>query len=126
MYEQDDRDYHEFVRKPRLEECRAEAALGAMAVTCPCCKKQTGYTDDRPDGFIECLHCGYEVDLTVTKPSALVFDPDVSLEDREISDEANEKAKERRNESKQDQEATEQSKEESGAATEAQHSSTGE
>ena len=32
-------------------------------VKCPCCKKLTGFIEEREDGFIECMHCDYDIEV---------------------------------------------------------------
>jgi len=36
---------------------------------CPHCDKTFRYTDERPDGYIDCLYCDEEIELELDKES---------------------------------------------------------
>ena len=37
---------------------------GYYTITCTRCKKVTCYTDERPEGTIECMHCNEELEIS--------------------------------------------------------------
>lgn len=40
-----------------------KSIYGGNTAKCKVCGKSTSFLDPRPEGFIDCMHCGFEIDL---------------------------------------------------------------